>query len=262
MEKPVINFRKGVNFLRYHYFFGNTFYYMISCQYCMIFCIILEILDNGLDLLPSVAIIWKYLIYCVIFTLITIFILTFFLKVAKKIIGISILINNLLGLVLFSGLNILFNLPSNLLLKIVALLMICLCFIVYLTFEYTAGRINIFPDRITFKKPRVRKITLYYKDMVKVRWISGSIEENMKPEWKNKNPEVLTSIKLYEEIDNFTIYYHSIMIEMENKIYFMQPETNRDSFVQNVRNGWLETWRWDGTKIPPTGWQKPEGSPY
>lgn len=262
MEKPVINLRTGINFLRYHYFFGNQFYFMISSQYCLFFCLIFEILNYTFNILPSIVIAWRYLIYCGVFSLITIFILTLFFKVSKKIMGISILISNVLGATLFSGLNLLMNWGSNISLGIVGLLLICLVFSIYSYFESTTGRINIFPNRITFKKTGMKKLIIYYKDMIKVRWISGSIEENMKPEWKNKNPEVLTPIKLYEEIDNFTIYYHSIMIELENKIYFMQPETNRDSFVQNVRNGWLETWRWNGNKKMPEGWEKPEGSPY
>src|SRR5271157_3072898 len=112
-----------------------------------------------------------------------------------------------------------------------------------------AQRIKIYPNRIV-----IGKHTFHYQDMVKVQWGVGALERTQKDfseDQQQKPLEILTPL-LFESVwKDFSLSHYYIVIEMPEKMYVAQPVFWRNSFAQNARNGWLETWRWDGSTQPP-----------
>ena len=116
-------------------------------------------------------------------------------------------------------------------------------------------RIKIYPDRIT-----IGKLVLYYRDMVEVKWGVGPLErtkQELTLSQQSKPLDILTPLLFESRGKDFSISYHYALIEMPTKIYVIQPVFWRNSFAQNVRNGWLEKWRWDGATEPPAEWVRP-----
>ncbi len=118
-----------------------------------------------------------------------------------------------------------------------------------------AKRIKIYPDRVM-----VGKLVLYYRDMKVVKWGVGSLErtkQELTPAQQSKPLEVLTPLLFESRGKDFSISYYYAVIEMPANIYVVQPVFWRNSLAQNVRNGWLEAWRWDGATEAPAGWVRP-----
>ncbi|MHA1340205.1 MAG: hypothetical protein ACTSRZ_08240 [Promethearchaeota archaeon] len=117
-------------------------------------------------------------------------------------------------------------------------------------------KLLIYPNRIKFGK-----LILYYENFVNVFWGTGSIEERLKrlPEKSQfKELKILTSICFESKGKDFSIIHYYAIIEDANSLYIMQPIFWRNSFVQNIRNGWIERWRWDGSFEKPDDWIPPK----
>ncbi len=111
-------------------------------------------------------------------------------------------------------------------------------------------QMRIYPDRI-----RLGKLILYYRDILCAKWGEGKdFAKNLNEQQKNKTMKVLTPILHEEHGKDFTIYHYYIVIEMPDIVYIAQPVYFKSSFVQNIRNGWIETWQWDGSTQMPDGW--------
>ncbi len=118
-----------------------------------------------------------------------------------------------------------------------------------------AKRIKLYPDRVS-----VGKLVLYYQDMKEVKWGVGSLERTRReltPGQQAKPLKVLTPLLFESHDKDFSISYYYTVIEMPKVVYVIQPVFWRNSLAQNLRNGWIETWRWDGSTEPPAGWVKP-----
>ena len=116
------------------------------------------------------------------------------------------------------------------------------------------GRVNIFPNRISITDPKIGRVDLYYSQMVKVKWMEGTLESNLTQDLQAKKLHIVTPLEYYFIGEDFKIHFFYVMIEMPQEIYIIQPASYRNAFAQNSRNGWIETWRWDGSKIPPKDW--------
>ncbi len=117
-------------------------------------------------------------------------------------------------------------------------------------------RIKIYPDRVT-----IGNLVLYYRDMTVVKWGVGSLErtkQELTPAQQTKPMEILSLLLFESRGKDFSISHYYAVIEMPEKIYVVQPVFWRNSLAQNLRNGWLETWRWDGSTEPPEVWVRPE----
>ncbi|MHA1732014.1 MAG: hypothetical protein ACTSU5_08715 [Promethearchaeota archaeon] len=115
-----------------------------------------------------------------------------------------------------------------------------------------AERIKIYPDRVT-----VGKLVLHYEDMLGVEWGLGSLDEyrsRLDAGRKRKDFEVLTPVLYESSGKDFTIYHHYAVVETEDALFVIQPVFWRNSLAQNLRNAWLEGWRWDGSTTPPDDW--------
>jgi hypothetical protein len=110
-------------------------------------------------------------------------------------------------------------------------------------------RIKIYPNRII-----IGKQAFHYNEMVNVIWGVGPLDRTKKDlneEQRQKAFEILTPLLFESAWKDFSLSHYYILIEMPDTIFVTQPVFWRNSFAQNARNGWLETWRWDGTMMPP-----------
>jgi hypothetical protein len=112
-----------------------------------------------------------------------------------------------------------------------------------------AKRIKIYPNRLC-----IGRLVCFFPDMLEVKWGVGSLEQARQEltEVQRAKPFCVLTPLLFESTwTNFSLSHYYIVIEMPDAIYIAQPVFWRNSFAQNARNGWLETWRWDGSTQPP-----------
>lgn len=132
-------------------------------------------------------------------------------------------------------------------------LMVTVC-IAWTIFHFSrAARVLIFPNRII-----IGDLALHFKDFVNVDWGVGTLEEvtgRFSAEQKAKKLEVLTPLAFESGGKDFTLYHFYVLMETTDTIYVAQPIFWRNSFAQNVKNAWLEGWRWDGSTTPPIDWE-------
>jgi hypothetical protein len=240
---------KAINKVRYTYYYDHKFYNLLGSAIGLIISIIyfsivrfdyqnftLDLIYNiliigitafflGMPLIKCVlAVEFKYLVKAVSFAAISA-ILSFigiWLEILKdNNIGLQILGVGLIGLDVMS--------------------------MIYL--RINSGTIKIFPNRV-----QIGKNTIYYKDIQEVKWNLHSIDNNLSEAQKKKEMKILTPIAFEFGGRDFTLFHYHVLIEMADKLYIAQPLFYRNSFVQNIKNGWVEDWRWDGTSVPPDNW--------
>ncbi|MHA1819323.1 MAG: hypothetical protein ACTSU2_03670 [Promethearchaeota archaeon] len=117
-------------------------------------------------------------------------------------------------------------------------------------------KLIIYPNRI-----KIGNMVLFYKDFIKVHWGVGEINDvirGLPASAKAKKIEILTPLLYESSGKDFTIYHYYVLIELPDIIYVVQSLFWRSSLVQNIRNGWIEEWRWDGSMEPPEDWSPPE----
>ncbi len=243
---------KGINKLRYSYYCSFQFYYFFGCALGIGVAILFLTLYVQTVFLPLPAIIIPS---SLVGSCLTLLVLKTFLCMDRQpflytgllgggVAGVATwgLISTLTGedeILQVAGAILLVIITGHLALQIAA-----------------ADRIKIYPDRVT-----IGKLVLYYRDMKVVKWGVGSLErtrQELTPAQQTKPLEVLTPLLFESRGKDFSITYYYSVIEMPEKIYVVQPVFWRNSLAQNLRNGWLETWRWDGSTEPPAGWVKPD----
>ena len=242
----------NINHLRYSYFWGLEFFNYTTLLLGAIIGIG-NFLKIGLDSLHQWSDFWWGVVFTVILCgVISPFLIKLFLNPTRsQFIKASLLgiFNGVLMFVGFYG----FFFVSEIGWKIVLVfgIIIGAIFIVYSRSKLT--RVRIYPNRVL-----IGDMTLFYKDFVKVKWGCGAVEENLTDQMKTKPLKILSPLVFEESGKDFTIYHYYIIIELKEVVYVAQALYNRNQLVQNIKNGWLESWRWDGTTVPPEGWIKPE----
>jgi hypothetical protein len=252
MEKPLINFRNGTNFLRYHYFYGDFYYILTAFQISTIFTILYGVIDWVIDRKFRFPQGWNIVLVLIISFILSIIFLRLFFSIKRIILIKAGLGASVLSVVLHTG--IFLCLESSASSFGLGIILIVTVIIVYILLDRRMGRVNIFPNRISITDPKIGQVDLYYSQMVKVKWMEGTLETNLTPDLQAKKMLIVTPLEYYFIGEDFKIHFFYVMIEMANEIYIIQPASYRNAFAQNSRNGWIETWRWDGTKFPPNGW--------
>ena len=240
---------RPIDKVRYRYVYGENYFYFLATASGIVFSVVYSLIINAF----SDFIFWDLWVYAlivfVVSPVISYFVIRFFFKL-EKMQNIRLAVSGCVFAVftMLSMYTILFSNESDLItFSIVFLIAVGIgC----LSFYLTVGRVRILPNRIY-----IGKLELYYKDMVRVKWGVGEIQRNLTPEMKEKPLEVLTPIVYEESGEDFTIYHYYIIIEMPSVVYICQSLYFRNSLCQNIRNGWIETYRWDGSTEPPAGWQ-------
>jgi hypothetical protein len=235
--------------VRYRYVFGENYFYFLASSTGILFSIVYSLFIN----LFCDYILWDLWVYALIVFIVSpvlsYFVIRFFFKLSRM----QNIMLALLGCV-FAVISILslytlfFSNESDLIL--VSIMFLFLVGIGPLYFYITVGRIRILPNRIY-----INKLELRYDKMVLVKWGVGEVARNLTAEMKQKNIEVLTPIVFEESGEDFTIYHYYTIIEMPTIVYVAQALYFRNSLPQNIRNGWIETWRWDGSTVMPEGWE-------
>ncbi|GAB4326576.1 MAG: hypothetical protein Kow0069_33160 [Promethearchaeota archaeon] len=111
------------------------------------------------------------------------------------------------------------------------------------------GMIRIYPDRFV-----VGHRVFRYEHLEGVWWGVG--EEDLKKA-RNKYSKpvlLLTPLSFESRGRDFTLYHYYVFVETRTVVVVVQPLFWRSSCAQNLRNGFLEDWRWDGSTEPPAGW--------
>jgi hypothetical protein len=256
MEKPLLNLRNGVNFLRYHYFFGDFYYYLVVSQITILIGLVAGAIDLLIDRKFTWSLLTTLIVLGILFISLSILIHKVFFEITLNIILKSAGIATLIGLGFFSGFYLVFSPDSNSSFAILGYVILTGSIMGYIHIERSIGRINIFPNRVTIQQKGLKDLVFYYKDITNVKMLEDHLEKNLTPEVKAQNVQVLTKIVPYSEGEDFTIYHFYPLIEHQGTAYILQPEVYMNTFAQNVINGWKETWRWDGTKVMPIGWKK------
>jgi hypothetical protein len=259
MEKPLLNLRSGVNFLRYHYFFGDFYYLLLVSQICLIiggiWGVLGGIISKGFLLTPLIT----FLLAIILFFLMAIGVLKVFFVLST-----AITFKSCCAAALFGGffvIGLLFLFSGGLQNALLGLILFIIILGVYLAFDCRVGRINIFPNRIEISVHGNSKLIIYYRDLTMVKWVDGPLEQILTPKLKTKQIKTLSLITLYSTGEDFVIHLFYVLFELETVCYVVQPATYQSAFAQNARNGWIEKWRWDGSKLPPPGWVKPDNIP-
>jgi hypothetical protein len=242
----------NINHLRYSYFWGWEFFNYTTLLMGAIFGIG-NFLKVGLDASHEWSDYWLgFGITLLLCGILSPFLLKLFLNpnrqqfIKASVLGI---INGLLMYVGFYG----FFFINELGWKIVLAFGIIIAAFFILFSRSKLTRVRIYPNRVS-----IGNMTLYYKDFVKVKWGCGNVEDNLTDQMKTKPLKILSPLVFEESGKDFTIYHYYIIIETKDCVYVAQSLYNRNQLCQNIRNGWLESWRWDGTTVPPEGWIKPE----
>lgn len=243
---------KGVNKLRYAYYCSFHFYYVLGGLSGMGVAILFIALYVKFAVLPLPAI---FIIASFAGFFLTLLVLKTFLGMDRR----PLLLTGVLGgvVALTSAWGLLWAVAGGDVVSQAAgvIVFVLIGGIVILQLAL-ARRIKIYPDRVI-----IGKLVLYYRDMKMVKWGVGSLErtkQELTPTQQANPLEVLSPLLFESRGKNFSISYYYAVVEMPEKVYVVQPVFWRNSFAQNIRNGWLETWRWDGTTEPPIGWVRPE----
>jgi hypothetical protein len=243
--------RNPINKIRYRYVIGNIYFqYLASVLGIFVgivfyFAFITSILKNFIpfwaDLLILLPISWV----CVHL------LVDVFLKMTPELRFRTVAIGCITCYLTFIGFSLLSN-SNTINFQIIGIVLLVIDIIISGLFYHKVIQVRIYPNRI-----QIGKLILYYQDMIIAKWGEGKkIIKNLNERQQQKPLEVLSPLIHEEHGKDFTIYHYYIIIEMANVVYVAQPVYFKSSFVQNIRNGWIETWRWDGTTIMPEGWIK------
>ncbi len=265
MEKPFVlfNLGRGVNHIRYHYFYGKLYPIYANMQKISLITLVFMLIDWGPDhilgiSLPIYLIIMFSMGFVFSFGMLSLFYTT---DLKDNIISSGIVggYNFILATGIFYLLHsyqhgtteqgLLIN-TTNLILGIIFIL---LATGIYIYLYFNTGRITIYPNRIEcdgniFMLDRVKK----------VMYNTGELETHTPQEFQGKDLRILTPLHFIDEYEDCDILHHYVFLEYDDtNVYVMQPLTYRNHFAGNARNAWLEDWRWDGKrKTPPEGWEK------
>jgi hypothetical protein len=258
MEKPLINFRSKRNYLRYHYFYGNAYYYLQAFEFTLL--VLVGVL--AIDYLPDHQWLWDPLVMLLlvdgICCALTLVVLKLALNPPPRIWILVTLSNTFFVHWIAYG-----CLYGN---DLRGLTLLISVFLYGLTASQV-GRINLFPDRMVIYQGWRKLYTLFYNEIQSVQWSVEPVANRYPADTQKIPLIILTPIELETHGEDFTIYHYYVYIATKNQTLILQPLLYRSQFAQNAYNGWIEDFRWTGEnvklKMPPSSWEpKPHTKPY
>lgn len=243
---------KGVNKLRYSYYYGNVFFTFITSILGVIISILYILFDGINGILFDLNFYLSFLLIFLITFVTGMFSLKLVFAIKKKEVFEGGYYCMVAALSINIGVRILY--VSNLLFLEILGIIVCLMpviFIIYLSEKL--NKIKIYPNRCYIGKKE-----FFYENLKLIKIDSGEINLKEINDETGKDAEILTPITYEYEGKDFSIYYYYILIETEEKIYIAQSISYRNNMVQNLRNAFYESWRWDGSTEMPENWKTPD----